>query len=403
MTNENAIVVQGEQGFLQPVISVDDARRAYQIKKDLINAILKEGVDYGIIPGSIKPSLLKPGAEKINSFFGLSTRLTDEEVVNDWTGADHGGEPFFFYKRNCSVYKGNTLIASASGSCNSMEKKYRYRWVAEEDVPEGLDKSKLKTKNNTITEFRFAIDKAETSGRYGKPAEYWERFQQGMAEGTAQLTKKKTSSGKEYDAVSVGSLLYRIPNDEIADLANTILKMADKRAFVAATLISTGMSEYYTQDLEDYIQPGEFIDVVAKTVGGEKENIVTNEADQSQETEDRPYEPATFKRLYGVLVDKLKKKTKGLTVSDMDRKVVASAIDTIFGGEKTMRYEFCNWLVGESSSKKMSPYDIKALLTVMEISGFNQPPSLFSETEIKQAHSEALREQGQQELPMEEG
>ena len=138
----------------------------------------------------------------------------------------------------------------------------------------------------------------------------------------------------------------------------------------------------------------EVVDVPAKVV---------KEPEESQETEDRPYEPATFKRLYGGLVDKLKKKNKALTVSDMDRKVVASAIDTIFGGEKTMRYEFCNWLVGESSSKKMSPYDIKALLTVMEISGFNQPPSLFSETEIKQAHSEALREQGQQELPMEEG
>ena len=49
-------------------------------------------------------------------------------------------------------------------------------------------------------------------------------------------------------------------NPDVADLVNTILKMADKRALVAATLIATGMSEYFTQDIEDFVQQGDFID-----------------------------------------------------------------------------------------------------------------------------------------------
>ena len=45
--------------------------------------------------------------------------------------------------------------------------------------------------------------------------------------------------------------LYRVPNPDVADLVNTIQKMAQKRALVAATLIATSASEFFTQDVED--------------------------------------------------------------------------------------------------------------------------------------------------------
>ena len=72
-----------------------------------------------------------------------------------------------------------------------------------------------------------------------------------------------------------------VKNPDIADLANTILKMADKRALIAATLIATGMSEYFTQDVEDFIDasyvepsremtPVEARNVSIKVQGGEK-------------------------------------------------------------------------------------------------------------------------------------
>src|ERR1700730_1812258 len=47
--------------------------------------------------------------------------------------------------------------------------------------------------------------------------------------------------------------LGRIPNPDIFDLENTGLKMSGKRALVATTLIATGCSDLFTQDLEDRI------------------------------------------------------------------------------------------------------------------------------------------------------
>lgn len=44
----------------------------------------------------------------------------------------------------------------------------------------------------------------------------------------------------------------KVANLDIADLDNTILKMAEKRAFVGAMLQATGASEFFTQDMEDF-------------------------------------------------------------------------------------------------------------------------------------------------------
>ena len=54
--------------------------------------------------------------------------------------------------------------------------------------------------------------------------------------------------------------LYRIPNPDGADVVNTIQKMAQKRALVAATLIATSASEFFTQDVEDADPLGRNID-----------------------------------------------------------------------------------------------------------------------------------------------
>jgi hypothetical protein len=255
---ENEIVIQN--AFMAPVVSVSDALLAYQAKKDLIDKILKVGVDYGTVPGSTKPALLKPGAEKMTSLFGFAPRFIDAEIVEDWTGKDHNGEAFFFYRETCDLYRGERLVASAGGSCNSWEKKYRYRWVGEADIPTGMSKELLKARDGKISEFAFAVDKAETAGKYGKPPEYWQKFKDAIANNTAVSFKRKTSTGKEMDAWEIGAMLYCIQNDEISDLANTILKMAQKRALVASTLIATGLSEYFTQDIEDFVT-GEVRDV----------------------------------------------------------------------------------------------------------------------------------------------
>jgi hypothetical protein len=63
-----------------------------------------------------------------------------------------------------------------------------------------------------------------------------------------------------------------------------------------------------------------------------------------------------------------------------------------------MRYEVCNWLVGERSTKLMTPYQIKALMKVMEVTEFDTPPSDVSISELRSAHTEALKASGQAEL-----
>ena len=252
----NEIIVVPQDAFLAPVVNVANALSAYQAKKDLIEQILKENVDFGTIPGSAKPTLLKAGAEKMASFFGLTTRFVDAETVEDWTGEQHKGEPFLFYRQMCALYRGERLITSADGSCNSWEKKYRYRWVGESEIPAGMSKDGLIARDGKASEPAFAITKGETAGKYGKPTEYWQKFRDEIAAGTAVKVRRTTKSGAPMDAWEIGASQYRIPNDEIPDLANTILKMAQKRALVAATLIATGLSDYFTQDLDDFVQPG---------------------------------------------------------------------------------------------------------------------------------------------------
>lgn len=220
MTDE---IIQVQAGFLAPVVTVQDALNAYQAKKDLIDRIMKKDVDYGVVPGSSKPTLLKAGSEKATSFFGLHPVIVDAEVINDWTGEQHGGEPFFFYRRTCNLYHGDVLVASVDGSCNSWEKKYRYR---------SSDRVCPQCGKPTIIK-----GKAEYGGG-------WICF------------SKKGGCGAKFaddDPKILDQPVGQIKNPDVADLANTILKMADKRALVAATLIATGLSEYFTQDIDDFV------------------------------------------------------------------------------------------------------------------------------------------------------
>jgi predicted RNA-binding Zn-ribbon protein involved in translation (DUF1610 family) len=248
----NAIITQDQAGFLAPAVTVQKALEAYQAKKELIDGIMKSGVDFGVIPGSSKPTLLKAGAEKATSFFGLSPHFKDAGVVEDWTGADHNGEPFFYYRRTCELWRGDHLVASVDGSCNSWEKKYRYR-SSERVCPNCGKPTIIKGKQE-----------------YGGG---WICFLKKGGCGAKFFDGDKTIEGQEVGQVK---------NADIADQVNTLLKMADKRALVAATLIATGLSEYFTQDIEDYTVIGDVIegDVKAKT---QPENI-------SQET-DQPTKP----------------------------------------------------------------------------------------------------------------
>jgi hypothetical protein len=106
--------------------------------------------------------------------------------------------------------------------------------------------------HRTLSELDFAIERAETSGTYGKPAEHWQMFRDAIRDRTARPVEKVTRRGKSVAwEIDVDTALYRVPNPDVADVVNTIQKMAQKRALVAATLIATSASEFFTQDVED--------------------------------------------------------------------------------------------------------------------------------------------------------
>lgn len=214
--------------------------------------VLVKGVDYGAVPGTDKNTLLKPGAEKLLTAFQLHDVFVDREIVRDWNTG------FFFYEYECVLTDRETgkPIGTGIGSCNSMEKKYRFRWVTKDRVPKALKLEDLTSKGGKISEFDFAVEKAETTGKYGKPAEYWKQFRDALANGTAAVIKRKDSKGVERSAIEIDSTMYGIPNEDIFDLVNTISKMAQKRALVAAVLNATGASAVFTQDLEDFTDFG---------------------------------------------------------------------------------------------------------------------------------------------------
>lgn len=64
----------------------------------------------------------------------------------------------------------------------------------------------------------------------------------------------------------------RVENPDIADVWNTVLKMAKKRAFVDAVKSTTAASDVFTQDIEDIApEAREAIDVRVETPAGEQE------------------------------------------------------------------------------------------------------------------------------------
>ncbi len=216
-----------------------------------------KGTDYGEIPGTSKDTLLKPGAEKLTTFFGLTVKFVDEHTIEDFD------KPLFFYRRKCQLWRGDHQIAEASGSCNSMEDRYAWRWVEPYMVPDDLDKSKLKQRVSTIGCFGWQYDKRESSGKYGKPESYWNQFDNAEKAGITKKTMKvQPWNQKEEVYLEVETAVYRVPNPDIYTLVNTILKMAEKRALVAATLIGCNASEFFTQDMEDIADAGFAEDVI---------------------------------------------------------------------------------------------------------------------------------------------
>lgn len=185
--------------------------------------VMQDGTDYGKIPGTDKPTLYQPGAQMLDQIFGYSPRFEIMPAsVLDWQRPI----PFFHYVVMCrlvSLRSGET-VAEGIGSCNSYEDKYRWR-NAKRVCPDCKAETIIKGKQE-----------------YGGG---WLCF------------KKNGGCGAKFrdgEAIIEDQTVGRVENEDTASLENTVSKMAQKRAHVAATLNATGASRIFTQDIEDLPQ-----------------------------------------------------------------------------------------------------------------------------------------------------
>lgn len=194
-----------------------------------VNELMVAGVDYGLIPGSKKPSLLKPGAEKLSSFFNLVPQFEELTVEEDWTGERHNKEPFFYYKIRCKLFRGDQAVAECIASINSWESKYRWR-TANRNCPECGKPALLQSKD--------------------KPEWFCWRKKDGCGH-TFPLNDARITSQKEG----------RVPNPDIFDQVNTLSKMGQKRALIGAVLLGVNASELFSQDLDEVVMDGSWSEV----------------------------------------------------------------------------------------------------------------------------------------------
>lgn len=101
--------------------TLEDTERRYKEMQEFIKKQMIKDEDYGEIPGCPKPSLFKPGAEKLLEIYGYA--VSDIQVVNKVEDWEKG---FFHYemKAIATSKRSGQVIGTGIGSCNTKEKKF---------------------------------------------------------------------------------------------------------------------------------------------------------------------------------------------------------------------------------------------------------------------------------------
>lgn len=174
-------------------MSVTEVLSHVRAVQEVMQSVMKDGLHYGMVPGTDKPMLFKQGAEKLC----LAFKIGDEYRIDDLSGADTAR-----YRVTCvGIHQPTgTVLGQGVGECSSAEEKYRWRKAVCKEEFEATPADRRRTK-------------------YGR------------------------KSGGFYTVEQVRT--------DSADVANTVLKMAAKRAKVAMTLNVTAAGDIFGQDLED--------------------------------------------------------------------------------------------------------------------------------------------------------
>ena len=87
--------------------------------QQLVRSQFKQNHDFGVIPGTgNKPTLLKPGAEKIVMLLGLTSEYDIAESARDFE------KGFFQYQIKCKLLKNGVVVTEGMGAANTKERKY---------------------------------------------------------------------------------------------------------------------------------------------------------------------------------------------------------------------------------------------------------------------------------------
>lgn len=187
--------------------------------------LMEEGEDYGVIPGTKKPSLLKAGSEKICQVYNLKPMFPVD--LREIRRGDGEVEPNLEVIVTCRLHLGDEhgpVVGEGLGAANSWERKYRYR-MGERSCPEcGVEGSIRRSK----------FEERGDRGWY-----CWEK--------KGGCNAKFASTDPRIAEQHAGE----VQNPDPYDAQNTLLKMAAKRAQVDATLRVTATSGLFTQDVED--------------------------------------------------------------------------------------------------------------------------------------------------------
>ncbi len=183
--------------------------------KAVMSTVMVKDHHYGLIPGVNKPTLLKAGAEVLAVTFRLAPTYKSERTFHD--------DGHLTVVTNCALQHIATglLIAEGEGLCTSREKKYAKR-KADRVCPSCGVPAIIKGK-----------------AEYGGGWLCW---------------KKRDGCGAKFsngDASIESQEAGDVENPDLADTFNTVLKMANKRALIAAILNGTAASDIFTQDVED--------------------------------------------------------------------------------------------------------------------------------------------------------
>lgn len=181
---------------------------------DMMRTGMKEGLDYGPpFPGSDKPSLLQPGADKICSMLQVRPEFKIENEILE--------KDFIYYRVSCELIfiPTGVSLGHAIAVCNSREEKYGWR-KAKRKCPECGKETVIRGKKE-----------------YGGGWLCWSKA--GKSDGCGQ---KFPDGAKEIEDQVEG----KVPAENIWEQSNTMLQMAQKRSKVSATKTLATVSDIFT-------------------------------------------------------------------------------------------------------------------------------------------------------------